>query len=224
MKNFIQTLDRYIIATTGMFLSAVGIAMTIVSNLGTSPLSCPSYVLNLRVPSVSVGTFTLLVNCLYVLIQILLLRRQFRLADLLQIVASAIFGYMIDIALSTMGWLHPVRLVDKIGLNVASCLISAFGVSLEVAARAWMLSAEMTAAALAKVLGREFSTMKIAMDCSVVAISAALAMAFFGNPLGDGSSYVIGIGTALSAVLIGLFMRLTDPLVSRLLPSRYQGS
>ena len=106
-KEIASTVDRYLFATIGMFLSAVGIAMTIVSNIGTAPLSCPSYVMNLRFPAVSVGTWTLIVNCTYMLIQLALLRKQFKAADLLQVVASAIFGYMIDISLAGMGWLNP---------------------------------------------------------------------------------------------------------------------
>ena len=53
-KEIASTVDRYLFATIGMFLSAVGIAMTIVSNIGTAPLSCPSYVMNLRFPAVMI--------------------------------------------------------------------------------------------------------------------------------------------------------------------------
>ena len=55
-------LVRYGIATVGLVLVALGVALSIISNLGTAPLSCPAYVLNLRIPALSVGTFTLLVN------------------------------------------------------------------------------------------------------------------------------------------------------------------
>ena len=219
-KEIASTVDRYLFATIGMFLSAVGIAMTIVSNIGTAPLSCPSYVMNLRFPAVSVGTWTLIVNCTYMLIQLALLRKQFKAAELLQVVASAIFGYMIDISLAGMGWLNPSGMPARIGVTVLACFISAIGVSMEVIARAWMLSAEMTAAALAKVSGKKFSSMKIAMDCTVVALSILASLLFFRNPWGDGQYVVIGIGTVLCAVLIGLMMKLTDPLVARLVRRR----
>ena len=79
---------------------------------------------------------------------------------------------------------------------------------------------EMTAAALAKVSGKKFSSMKIAMDCTVVALSILASLLFFRNPWGDGQYVVIGIGTVLCAVLIGLMMKLTDPLVARLVRRR----
>jgi len=207
-------IDRYIFATIGMFLSAVGIAMTIVSNIGTAPLSCPSYVLNLEWPAISVGMWTLIVNCVYMLIQLALLRKQFKAVDLLQVVASAIFGYMIDLSLAGMGWLMPAKMISRIGVTVLACFISAIGVSMEVKANAWMLSAEMTASAISRVSGKKFSSMKIAMDCTVVALSILAALLFFRNPWGDGENVVIGIGTVLCAVLIGLMMKLTDPMVA----------
>jgi len=216
-KKVLERIDRYIIATIGMFLSAVGIAMTIISNLGTQPLSCPSYVLNLKWTSISVGTFTLIVNCTYILLQLALLRKKFKWVYLMQIVASAIFGYMIDLSLAGLDWLHPTTLLHRYGLTALACIISAFGVSLEVKANAWMLSAEMTSFALSEAFHKKFSDMKIAMDCTVVVLSALASLLFFRNALGDGTNNVIGIGTLICAIFIGLFMKLTDPLVDKLL-------
>ena len=87
---------RYGLATVGLVFVALGVALSIISNLGTAPLSCPAYVLNLQWPVLSVGTFTLLVNMTYLFIQWALLRKDFEARYLMQIVASALFGYLID--------------------------------------------------------------------------------------------------------------------------------
>ncbi|MBP5538434.1 MAG: hypothetical protein J6X69_01160, partial [Bacteroidales bacterium] len=60
-QKAIDILRRYAVATVGLIFVALGVALSIISNLGTAPLSCPAYVLNLRWPALSVGTFTLLV-------------------------------------------------------------------------------------------------------------------------------------------------------------------
>lgn len=219
-KKTLALIDRYVIATLGMYLSAVGVALAIISNIGTAPLSCPPYVLNLKFPSISVGLFTFIVNCSYIVIQLALLRKKFKAEYLMQIIASALFGYMIDLSLETFQWLHPGTLTEKIGLTVASCLISAAGVSLEVIANAWMLSAEMTVQALAQTTGRKFSNLKIAMDSSIVIISIIASVIFFGSPFGTKDYYVIGIGTAICAVMIGLFMKITDPLIEKMVSLR----
>ncbi|MBQ9659902.1 MAG: hypothetical protein IJV37_01375 [Bacteroidales bacterium] len=222
-------LQRYGVATVGLVFVAIGTALSIISNLGTAPLSCPAYVLNLKWPVLSVGTFTLLINIGYMLIQILLLRKDFQAKYLMQVVASALFGYLIDGSMWALSWLHPGSFAARLGLTALAALVTAFGVSIEVAANAWMLSAEMTVAAVAKVTGRAFGPLKIAMDSLVVVVSAVLGWLFFANPFGSGAwtgpgdvllartpGIVIGIGTLLLAVLPGLMMRLTDPLVARL--------
>jgi len=222
-------LRRYVVATVGLVFVALGVALSIISNLGTAPLSCPAYVLNLRFPVLSVGTFTLLVNTTYLLIQIALLRKDFKARHLMQIVASAVFGYMIDGCLWALSWLQPATFAARIGLTLLAALVTAFGVSIEVAADAWMLSAEMTVNAFAKVLRKPFGPVKIVMDTLTVVLSAALAWIFFSNPFGAGQvtaaadvllarvpGIVIGLGTLLLAFLPGALMHLTNPLVERL--------
>ena len=220
---------RYGVATVGLVFVALGVALSIISNLGTAPLSCPAYVLNLRFPVLSVGTFTLLVNTSYLFIQLALLRKEFKARYLMQVVASAVFGYMIDGCMWALSWLQPETFVARFGLTLLAALVTAFGVSVEVAADAWMLSAEMTVYAFSKVLRKPFGPVKIVMDTLIVVLSAALAWLFFSNPFGAGHvtgaadvllarvpGIVIGLGTLLLAILPGWMMRLTDPLVARL--------
>lgn len=221
---------RYGLATVGLVFVALGVALSIISNLGTAPLSCPAYVLNLQWPVLSVGTFTLLVNMTYLFIQWALLRKDFEARYLMQIVASALFGYLIDACLWALAWLQPGGFWVRLLLCVVAALVTAFGVSIEVAANAWMLSAEMTVGAISKVSGQAFSKVKIWMDSLIVVLSAALAWLFFANPFGAGAysglgdvllartpGIVIGLGTILLAILPGLMMHLTDPLVARLI-------
>ena len=222
-------LSRYAVATVGLVFVAFGVALSIISNLGTAPLSCPSYVLNLKWPVLSVGTFTVLVNMTYMLLQIALLRRDFKAKHLMQVLASAVFGYLIDGCMWALSWLHPAGFAARIGLTLLAAAVTAFGVSIEVAADAWMLSAEMTVAAFAKVLRKPFGPVKVVMDSLTVVLAAVLAWFFFRNPFGAGAwtgagdvllarteGIVIGLGTLLLAVLPGALMRLTDPLVARI--------
>ena len=223
-------LVRYGIATIGLVFVALGVALSIISNLGTAPLSCPSYVLNLKWPVLSVGTFTLLVNMTYLIIQYALLRKDFKAKYLMQIPASAIFGYLIDGCLWALGWLHPETFAFRVFLTVLAAFVTALGVSIEVIANAWMLSAEMTVGAISQVFKKPFSGVKIAMDSLIVVLSVALAWIFFANPFGHGAytgladvlmarteGIVIGLGTILLAILPGWMMRLTDPWVARML-------
>ncbi|MCR4859660.1 MAG: DUF6198 family protein [Bacteroidales bacterium] len=229
-----DTLVRYGVATVGLVFVALGVALSIISNLGTAPLSCPAYVLNLRFPALSVGTFTLIVNTSMILIQLALWRKDFQARYLMQIVASALFGYLIDGCLWALGWLHPAGFPARVGLTLVAAVVTAFGVSLEVAANAWMLSAEMTVNAFSQVFRKPFGPVKVVMDSLMVVLAALLCLWFFGNLFGSGAytgivdvllartpGVVIGLGTLLLAVLPGWMMRFTDPVVARLVKGRF---
>ncbi len=219
---------RYLVATLGLFLVGFGVALTIVANLGTAPLSCVAYVFNLRFPSVSVGTFILAVNMIYMLVQILVLRKRFKLKYLMQIPASVLFSYLVDLSLWMLAWLHPEGLFLRIVLTLLAGSVTAVGVCLEVLSDAWMLSAEMTGSAVAEVSGKKFDNVKIAMDTLMVVIAGAVAWIFFGTPFGAGEFHnvgdvllsrapgvVIGLGTLIMAFRPGFLMRYFQPFLGR---------
>ncbi len=234
-----DTLARYAVATVGLFLVALGVALSIKSNLGTAPISCPAYVFSLKFPAISVGTFIFIVNMAFMLVQIALLRSRFRLSSLMQVAASILFGYLVDASLWMLSGLEVSSLLAKALLVVLAALVTAVGVSIEVRSDAWMLSAEMTVSALSIVTGGVFHKVKILMDSSLVVIAALLSLAFFGNPLGSGEmsglagvvdtllaradEVVIGAGTLALAFLPGFFMKFTErpvgAVVEKLLPS-----
>ncbi len=219
MNTFIKYTLRYLYATLGLFLVALGIALSIYSNLGTAPLSCPAYVLNLKYASISVGTFTFLFNLLYIIIQIALFRSDFKLRYLLQLVASAILGYFIDASMWLFAWVVTDVLVWKIVLSVVACILTAIGISIEVAADAWILSAELTVLSICHVNKKfKFGTVKIIMDTSLVVIASIAAFAFFGSFIGNGNpdSIVISWGTLLLAFLPGLLIPYTDKIVPKI--------
>ncbi len=219
MSKFKEISIRYLYATAGLFFVALGIALSIISNLGTAPLSCPAYVLNLKFTTVSVGTFTFLFNLLYILIQLALFRRDFKARYWLQIVASAILGYFIDAGMWLCSWAATDVLAWRIVLSAVACVLTAVGVSIEVAADGWMLSAELTVLSICHVFKKQkFGTVKIIMDTSLVVLSAIGAWIFFGHILGNGrpDGIVISWGTLLLAFLPGFLIPFTDKIVPKI--------
>ncbi len=219
MNRFKEISIRYIYATVGLFFVALGIALSISSNLGTAPLSCPPYVLNLKFTSVSVGAFTFLFNLLYMVIQLLLFRRDFKGRYWLQIVASAILGYFIDAGIWLCAWCATDVMVWRVVISLAACIVTAVGISMEVAAEAWMLSAELTVMAVCHLNPKfRFGTVKIIMDLSLVLLSALAAWLFFGHLIGNGQPdcVVISWGTLLLAFLPGFLIPYTDKIVPKI--------
>lgn len=234
MQNItIRETTRYVAATIGMFLVALGIALSIISNLGTSALSCPAYVANLKFPGISVGTFTWIINLVYLFVQLVILRKKFKMKYLLQIIASMMLGYMIDLNLWIFTFLKPDTFTARLAIMLISCIISAIGVSIELASEAWMLSAEMTAGVISKEYSLRFNRVKIVMDSAMVVITIIFSWIALGNPFGKGEftsmadwllartpDIVIGIGTVMSAVCVGWIMKFTTPYIEKAIPPR----
>ena len=209
---------RYGISTLGLILVALGVGISIKSNLGIAPPSCPPTILNLRFSAISVGTFTWMMHLVFILTQVIILRKRFKLKYLMQIPAAFVFGYMCDAAI----WLfdsinapatnYPIQVL----LSLAAVVITAIGIKLEVLGRSWMLAGDMLTAILADEAKKPFGTVKVIFDVALVTITALLAWIFFGLLTGNGSTVVIREGTIILAVLTGICMRFTDPLLDKL--------
>lgn len=208
---------RYAISTLGLVFVALGVGLSIKSNLGISPPSCPPAILNLRWTAISVGTFTWMMHLLFILLQVLILRKRFRLSFLMQIPAAFVFGYLCDAAIWIFDAGVPAtRYGLQLLLSLAAVVTTAVGIKLEVLGGAWMLAGDKTVAVLAEESRRPFGTVKVLFDVGLVAGTALLAWLFFGVLTGNGNIVIIREGTLILAVLTGLCMHLTDPLIERI--------
>lgn len=102
-----QWATRIILYIIGLFFMAMGVAFAVNSNLGVSPVTSLPYVISLIV-NMELGTCVITVYGVYIVLQILILRREFRLINLTQIIFSTIFGYftkwlLADFTLPTYG-------------------------------------------------------------------------------------------------------------------------
>lgn len=215
-KTFQNILIRYGVATLGLVLVAFGVALSLKSNLGTAPVSCPPAVLNLKWGAISVGTFTWMMHILFILTQMILLGKKFKVEYLMQIPAAFVFGYLCDAAIWAVQGIPADSYALRMILCLASVLLTAIGIRIEVIANAWILAGDKLTAVISEVSGAKFSNVKIVLDICLVALSAAFAWFAFRSFFGDGADIVIREGTLILAVLTGLCMKGTDPLVDKL--------
>lgn len=82
-----------------LFIIAFGTSLSIRANLGSSPISAPPYVLSL-VPGMplTMGTIVILMHVTFILVQILLLRKNYEVRQLTQILVSFLFGFYTDVS------------------------------------------------------------------------------------------------------------------------------
>ena len=208
---------RYGISTLGLIIVALGVGISIKSNLGIAPPSCPPTILNLRWTGISVGTFTWMMHLVFIATQALILGKRFQLRYLMQIPAAFVFGYMCDAAI----WLFDAisnpatNYLVQILLSLASVVLTAIGIKLEVVGKGWILAGDQIVAVLAEVLRKPFSSMKIIVDVALVVITAAFAWFSFGLLTGNGTTVVIREGTLILALLTGICMHFTDRYVEK---------
>ena len=110
---------RYLVFLIGVVINSFGIALITKAALGTSPISSVPYVLSLQF-SPTLGEFTLAINMVFILLQVLLLRRKFQLIQLLQIAVNVIFSYFIDISMNLLQWLN----IDNYFLQLLALVLS----------------------------------------------------------------------------------------------------
>lgn len=192
---------RMLMLLTGIFVIAFGVALSIRSNLGTTPISSVPYVYNIVFPAVTVGTFTILLNLLFVVLQIVLLRKNFKPYLLLQVPVVFIFGWFIDFSLYLLGGAVPGNYLVQWVFCIASCVIIAFGVFLQVKANVVMLPGDGLVIALADTLRKEFGLTKIFFDSFLVLVSLITVLIIREGFHG------VREGTVASALLVGFIVQ-----------------
>ena len=211
-------LIRYGISTLGLVIVALGVGLSIKSNLGIAPLSCIPTVLSLRWPEISVGTFTWGFNLLFIVLQACILRKDFKWAHVLQVIPILIFGYLVDGAIWLFDALNApaTHYWMQLLLCLAAVVLTAVGIRLELVGKGGILPADSLLNVITQRTKAKFSTIKVVMDVVLVAITAILALVFFARLTGNDTTNVIREGTVIQAVLTGLCMKLTDPLLNRI--------
>ena len=206
---------RFLVATLGLVLVALGVALSLKSNLGTAPPSCPPAVLNLRWGALSFGTFTWMMHLVFIALQMLMRRKVLDVGYLLQLLAAFVFGYLCDACIWLLKDVEVASYFMRIVLILAAIVLTAAGIRLEVISKAWILAGDKVVDVFSEVTGVKFSNAKIGEDVLLVLLSATFAWICFGSPFGNGEEVVIREGTILLAALTGLCMKVTDPLVDK---------
>ena len=201
MTDKTELIKRYIFLLVGLFVNGLGVSFITKAGLGTSPITSIPYTLSLDFTP-TVGMFTLVFNIFLVILQVILLRRNFQLQNLLQLPIIALFSFFIDLTMSLLGFMQPETYAMKVVSLILGCLILGFGVFMEMVANVAMLPGEATVRAVSDVFSTDFGKTKIAFDSSMTVIAAILSFIMFRHL--DG----VREGTIVAAILVGFIARL----------------
>lgn len=208
-----QFVIRVLIYCLGLLSLAFGVAFSVNSNLGVSPVNSLPYVIS-RILNVQMGTCVTAVFCFYILLQILILRRKFNPVNLLQIVFSTIFGYFVDFSKMVLGDFAIPTYFGQLTMLAISIPLIALGIVLYMDAQLVPMPMEGLSSCLAEKFGVSFPNMKTIIDCLVVVIGLILCFVFLGGL--DG----LREGTIITAVVTGkviaIFKKPLSPILKKI--------
>ena len=210
---------RYGLLVIGLFFAALGVALTKRGELGVSPISSVANVLSYQFTDLTLGSWLILWNCVLILGQILLLRRNFQPIQFLQIPLSFLFGWFTDFGMWLVSFLPVQVYAVRLLMVLAGTVVLGFGITLSVIADQIMNSGEAFVKAISDVTHQEFGTIKVVFDISCVLIALILSLLFF-----EGAIVGTREGTIIAALCTGFVVkffsrRLTHPLTARLPPN-----
>lgn len=199
---------RGLVYCLGLFVMAIGVVLSVRSALGVSPVTCLANVMyqiisDMGIGSIGLGTCTTVSYCLYILIEIVILRKDFRPRMLLQIVASFFFGFLVSLATRLFGFLpvpatYPMRML----FLLCSVPLVALGVMLYLAPQILPTPGEGMSMAISKKTGLTVASSKTVFDCCCVGISALTSLIYFHGLVG------VREGTVICALTVGFVMKL----------------
>lgn len=193
---------RYALFIISLFFSALGVAFTKHAELGVSPISSVANVMSCKFDSLSLGSWLIIWNCMLILGQIVLLRKNFKPIQLLQIPLSFLFGWFTDLGMLIVSPIPINSYFVRLAMVIVGIVILSFGISLSVIANVIMNSGEAFVKALSDKIHKNFGNVKIAFDITCVVIALVLSLMFF-----DFSIVGTREGTIISALLTGVIVK-----------------
>ncbi len=192
--------NRYIFFVFGLFVMSFGVATMILSHLGNSPISSLPYVFSEVFPP-TVGMCTFVMNLMLMVVQLMILGKNFPKAYWLQIPVSVLFGAFVDFCIFLLGAVAPSTYLYRFLWLIGGCLLLSLGVSMQFTANVVLLSGEATVRAIADRWHKDVGNVKVAFDITLVLLAVVSSLVFLGKII------AVREGTAIAAVCCGFIVR-----------------
>lgn len=191
--GFIRRLAIFLL---GMFIMALGVGAAVKSDLGISPVNSIPYVLS-RVTVYEQGRMTTAVFCIFILLQVLLLRKEFQPMQLFQIAIATVFGIFVTWANRIWAPVVPQGYLFRLFLTLLGVALISIGMFLYLSADLIPQPMEGLCLAIEKRSGCQYSNIKTCSDCALVIIAAAISF------LGCGEIVGLREGTVITMLSVG---------------------
>lgn len=195
-----KKINNWLFLLAGLFLVAFGVGFIVKADMGVLPTTCLPIVLS-NVIGITIGKAVILFQGILIIAQIIVMRGEYNIIQLLQVPIGFGFGYLTDFALFVLQGIGNLSYLEKWVWFLVGVVISAIGVSMEVVAGVGTLATEGFVLAVSKKIPISFGTLKAVFDILLVLISMVISLLL--------AHRIIGIreGTVFSAVLLGMISK-----------------
>lgn len=203
----INRLNQFLIYMIGIVILAAGITINTKTALGVSPVI--SLAFNAAtIACVSIGMGTFLYYLFLILVQFLLLRKNFQTVQLLQVFASFLTSFFIQFYDTILP--QPDGLVWRVLGVFLGVLLTGIGASITVAMQLIPNPADALANTIGFVLNKSFGFGKNLLDLVCIALAVLVGFIFGRGLLG------VGIGTLIAMILTGRVVAWCHPFSEKL--------
>lgn len=181
----------------GLIVTALGLAVCVRADLGISPITTLAYALNRAFPALSLGTYVFFQHVAFFILTVILLRRDFKPFQILQLPCSFVFGYFVDVWEMLLRKLTLNAYPSRVMLLLVGCVIVALGFSLVYTSHVALEANTAFLNALSLRTGKPYGTLKTITDVIIVIMAAAVGLIFLRTVVG------IREGTVIAALIVG---------------------
>lgn len=194
----------------GVYLTSVAIAISKMTPLGISPNSSLPNEISIILDA-NLGLITAIVFSCFVFIQWILLGKNFKMINFIQVLLSVIYGFFVNFSVALVNkYLPPCdTYFMQLVYTIVSALLLGAAVDIYLAPKVMALPAEGLAQAVAIRFKIPFPMAKNICDITIVSISVILSLIFFKT------LYGIREGTIIHAILVGRAVKWSDSLFGR---------
>lgn len=197
------TFKNYVLFFIGLFITSFGVALSVKAGLGTSPVSAVPYSISLTNNFISFGWWLNIWSVGQILVQILLLRRECKVINIiLQFFLAFMYGYMTDFSSSLIKSFEITTYKDSFVMMILSCLIIAFGIWLQLKGHVTMLPGEAMNYVISYKLHKSYEVIKIFFDVVYILVAVCICLIFTGK------LYAVREGSIIAALLVGVIIKI----------------
>lgn len=195
-------IKRAIIYGLGIYILTFGVSLAIRAGIGISPQSSLTRTMTLVYPELTQGTYNFILELIMLALTFLVLPKDFRLVNFASLIPAFVLAVFLDLNLMATEFIKLEDYAAKVALLVFADAALAYGVFLMIRANLVLMPVDMFVNTLFKRTGLKWGNIKTGFDCTLLATSALVGLAYLGEVK------FIREGTIINAILVGQYIRL----------------